>query len=235
MLGTFWWRERIEGRWPAAPYVIPMLAFLALTQVESWAVQALSGRSWAYPACYGVKVLIVALLAWLCRSTWRDFQPGISVWVGVASVVVGLMVTGAWVGLDGIYPPLPLSGERVGYDPTHLNPTERGLFLLVRGFGLIVLIPLVEELFWRSFLMRWLIDPEFTRVPVARVTLWSALITAVVFALAHPEWLPALLTGLAWAGLLWWSGSLRACLVSHAVANAALLGHVLWHHAWKFW
>ena len=235
MLGTKWWRDRIEGRWPAAPYVLPMLAFLALTQVESWTVASLGDRSWAYPACYGVKVVIVAVLTWLSRSTWSDFGPRMSAWAWAASVALGLMVTGAWVGLDGRYPSLPLSGDRVGYDPSRLGAVELGLFLIVRGFGLIVLIPVVEELFWRSFLMRWVIDQEFTRIPVGRVTWWAAAITAGLFGVAHPVWLPAVLAGLAWAGLLRWSGSLRACLVSHAVANAALLGHILWHQAWKFW
>ena len=56
--------------------------------------------------------------------------------------------------------------------------------------------------------MRIVIDPEFERVPVGRVTPASAAVTSLFFALAHPEWLPALLTGLAWAWLLWKSKSL---------------------------
>jgi CAAX prenyl protease-like protein len=100
---------------------------------------------------------------------------------------------------------------------------------------LVVLVPLIEELFWRSFLMRWIIDQEFTRVPVGKVTPLAAGVTAVLFASAHPEWLPALLTGLAWAWLLAWSKSLSACVVSHMTTNLALGIYVLSTGAWRFW
>src|SRR5947209_7974069 len=127
-------------------------------------------------------------------------------------------------GLDGRYPPRPfLSSQRVAFDPTRLAPGPRFGFLVVRMLGLVVLVPVIEELFWRSFLIRWLIDPDdFPRVPIGRVTPLAAGVTSVLFALAHPEWLPALLTGLLWAWLLWQTKSLSACLISHAVANLAL-------------
>ena len=75
-------------------------------------------------------------------------------------------------------------------------------FLAVRMLGLVVLVPLIEELFYRSFLMRWVVDPNYTRVPIGRVTPLGLAATTGVFAFSHPEWLPALLTGLAWGWLV---------------------------------
>ena len=63
----------------------------------------------------------------------------------------------------------------------------------------------------------------------------SATVTSVLFALAHPEWLPALLTGLLWAWLLHQTRSLTACVISHVVANLALGIYVIQYGAWKFW
>ena len=101
---------------------------------------------------------------------------------------------------------------------------------------IVALVPLIEELFWRSFLIRWLIDPDdFQRVPIGRMTPFAAGGTAVLFALAHPEWLPALITGLLWAWLLWQTKSLSACLISHAVANLALGIYVMATGDWKYW
>ena len=108
-------------------------------------------------------------------------------------------------------------------------------FLAVRMFGLVVLVPLIEELFYRSFLMRWLIDPNYTRVPIGRVTPLGLAATTGVFAFSHPEWLPALLTGLAWGWLVGQTKSVSACVVSHAVANLALGVYVIARHAWRFW
>lgn len=221
------------------PYVAPMATFLLLTSLEGYLPQAGEGEQTRphplyYPLFYAAKVAIVAAVAVFYRRTWRDFRP----WPGplgmAAAVAIGLAVIAAWVGLDGLYPTFGMLGGRQAFNPLTLPAPGRWLFLAARAFGLVLLVPLVEELFWRSFLMRWIIDQDFERVPVGRVTAAAAGVTAALFAAAHPEWLPALLTGLAWAWLLRWTGSLSACLISHAVANLALGLYVLATGDWKY-
>ena len=56
----------------------------------------------------------------------------------------------------------------------------------IRLLGLVVLVPVIEELFWRSFLMRWMIDNDFLKVPIGKVTPMAAAVTSALFALAHP-------------------------------------------------
>jgi CAAX prenyl protease-like protein len=211
------------------PYIAPMLTFLLVTSLEGS-----FGSTW-YPVAYAVKVLIVSVVAWLCRSTWLDLRPAPRPAAAVLAIVTGLIVYLLWVGLEGHYPALGFLGKRSGFDPSTLTGTWRWPFVAVRLFGLVLLVPLIEELFWRSFLMRWLIDPNFLKVPIGRVTPLAAAVTSGAFALAHPEWLPALLTGLLWAGLLWRTKSLSACFVSHAIANLALGLHVLATGDWKYW
>ena len=152
------------------------------------------------------------------------------------AVGMGLALAALWVLLDGHYPPIGEMGKRVGFDPHQLPRPGRPLFLVVRLFGLVALVPLVEELFWRSFLMRWVIDPDFTRVPIGRVTPRAAAITSALFVSAHPaEWLPALLCGLAWAWLLHRTRSVSACVVSHMAANLGLGAYILAARDWHFW
>jgi CAAX prenyl protease-like protein len=217
------------------PYAVPMFAYVGLTGLEGYLPQWQGQPSpvW-YPLGYAAKVVIVGLLAWHYRATWKDFLPAPSLAKLGLGVLTGLFVWGLWIGLDGHYPALPL-GSRTAFDPGVMSPGARWAFIFVRMLGLAVLVPLVEELFWRSFLMRWLIDPDIFKVPVGRVTPVAAAVTSVVFALAHPEWLPALLTGLLWAWLLWQTKSLAACLISHATANLALGVFVIASGAWKFW
>lgn len=220
----------------ALPYVIPMAGFLALTSLEGYLPQP-GGRPdpfW-YPIAYAAKVVVVAILAWTCRSAWQDLRPRPS-WGALALASgLGLAVTAAWVGLDGLYPSLPFLGTRTAFDPNALAPAARSAFLAIRLVGLVALVPLIEELFWRSFLIRWIVEPDFTRVPIGQVTPLAAGVTSACFGLAHPEWLPALLTGLAWAWLLRQTKSVSACLVSHAVANLALGIYVIATGDWKFW
>ena len=221
------------------PYVVPMFGYLTLTTLEGYLPTAAGGAPsplW-YPAAYALKVAVVAGLMVAYRSTWRDLAP----WPGVRnlalSMALGLAVTVVWVGLDGYYPKFGISGSRAEFNPNVLSRGARWAFVAVRLLGLVVLVPVFEELFWRSFLIRWLVadSDDFTRVPIGRVTPLAAAITSVLFALVHPEWLPALLTGLAWAWLVWHTRSLTACVVSHATANLALGLYVLATGAWKFW
>lgn len=218
------------------PYIIPMAGFLAITTLEGY-LPTVAGQpdpTW-YPVLYAVKVVVVSALAWACRSTWRDLSPRPGLKSLALAVVVGLAIAALWVGLDGLYPALPFLGKRTSFDPGVLSPAAKWGFIIVRMLGLVLLVPLIEELFWRSFLMRWVIENEFERVPIGRVTPLAAAVTSVCFGLAHPEWLPGVLTGLAWAWLLHATKSLSACVVSHVVANLALGLYVIATGDWKYW
>ncbi len=219
------------------PYVVPMFAYLGLTALEGYLPQLLNIQSTAlYPVAYAAKLVIVSLLVWHYRATWNDFKPRPKTVATILGILTGLFTCALWVGLDGLYPTFAfLGGSRSAFDPFTLSAFARWAFIAVRLLGLVVLVPMFEELFWRSFLMRWVIDNEFVRVPVGKVTPIAAAVTSALFALAHPEWLPALLTGALWAWLLWWTESLSACLISHATANLALGIYVIVTHDWKFW
>ena len=172
----------------------------------------------------------------MCRSAWRDLSPRPGPGALALATALGLGVAALWVGLDGHYPELPfLGGKRSSFDPNAMPRAGMIAFVAVRLLGLVILVPLIEELFWRSFLMRWVIDPDFARVPIGKVTPLAAAVTSVAFGLAHPEWLPGLITGLAWAWLVWRTKSISACVVSHAVANLALGLYVIATGDWKYW
>jgi uncharacterized protein len=218
------------------PYLIPVCAYVALGALEGLVPQIDKKPSpvW-YFAAYTAKLVAVACLAWWYRSVWKDLRPVPAIANLALSIFLGLIFCGLWVGLDGSYPRIPGVGQRVGFDPTSLAPTPRYAFIAVRLLGLVVLVPLIEELFWRSCLIRWMIDPDFQKVPIGHVTWMSAGATSVFFAMVHPEWLPALLTGLVWTWLLWRTNSVCTCFVSHATANLALGVYVIMTGAWKFW
>jgi len=218
------------------PYVVPMFIYVTLAGAEGYLPQLGSKPSptW-YGAAYAARVAIVAALAFRYRETWKDLRP----WPrlpGIAlAIATGLLVTFLWIKLDSFYPRFGFMGKRTSFDPSGMDALPRVLFYVIRMTGLVLLVPLIEELFWRSFLIRWLIDPDFRRVPIGRVTWMSGGVTSVLFAAAHPEWLPALITGALWAWLLHQTKSLGACFISHVVANLALGIYVIHFGAWDFW
>jgi CAAX prenyl protease-like protein len=229
-------KKGLAGHSDIVPYLAPMIAYVALGALESY-LPSNDGQPspvW-YPLAYTARVVVVALVAWRYRATWSDFRPWPSAAATALAVLIGMIVWGLWVGLDSLYPALPFLSTRVAFDLSVMSRASRWAFVAVRMLGLVVIVPLVEELFWRSFLIRWLIDQEFERVAIGRITPVAGVVTSVSFALVHPEWLPALLTGALWVWLLAKTRSLGACLVSHATANLALGLYVIAAGDWKYW
>lgn len=222
---------------PVWPYVLPMAGFLAMTALEGQLPTGPGGAPLArwYPIVYSAKLAVVVALLWAGRRVFGDLKarPTPAGWL--LAVGLGLAVTGAWIGLDGRYPIIKALGQRTAFDPNLLGPVPRFAFLAVRMLGLVLVVPLIEELFYRSFLMRWMVDPDYPKVPIGLVTPVGLATTTAVFGFSHPEWLPAVLTGLAWGWLVARTRSVLACVVSHAVANLALGVYVLVTGSWKYW
>lgn len=217
-------------------YVIPFILYLFGTSFV-----ARFGDDW-YPLLYGGLVLgMLVYMAWLLvgksilKPHWRVLPAvavglvGIVLWIGLASLHLEEQLT-QW--LPGWLRP----DARVAYNPLeHLSGVREWAFITVRLLGIAVVVPLAEELFWRGFLLRWLIDPEWQRVPLGEFTLSSCLTVTLMFTLAHPEWLAAAVYCLLLNALLYWKKDVWLCVVAHAVSNFTLAVYVLATGAWWLW
>lgn len=219
-------------------YVAPFAAILVATQIIS--LSALRPYyPWGYTAMAG-------LVSAVCLGFLRNLPPFQTrgMLAGVAFGAVGVVV---WIALAdlGVESFLrekfsifaQLSPERVGYDPFQAieDPMGRWAFVLVRFFGLAVLVPFAEEVFWRGFLLRYLISERFTEAPQGAATPFSFVVVTLLFALVHPELLAATVWG-AGMNLMWiWTKNLWACVVGHAVTNLLLGLYVVHYDAWHLW
>lgn len=213
-----------EGWWI---YAGPFVLFGVLTFIEGHVPVHL------YPLVYALKVCAVTVSLAIAGAVRRDITP--SVRVLAPSFLVGVLVFVAWVGIDKWVPYLHL-GERVGFDPFSALPRGwAAVFLAVRFYGLVLMVPVMEELFMRSFLLRYLTNPDFRRVPLGSFS-WSAFwIVAALSAASHPEWLVAVVASCAYGLLLRRTRSLFAAVVAHASTNAALGVYVVVTGDWKYW
>jgi CAAX prenyl protease-like protein len=216
-----------EGR-SAGAYAAPIVVFAVLTALEGVLPAGV------YPAFYIVKVAAVTAALVYFRGPLGDIRPS---WgVVPLGVAVGLVVFAEWVILDRLvsYPHL---GTRVGYNPFAAieDVAVRWAFLVARFYGLVLVVPVMEELFWRSFLLRYATTTDFTSLTVGQFS-WTAFwIVVALSAVAHPEWLVAAIASALFAWLLHHTRSLFAVIVSHAVANAALGGYILIRGQWQYW
>ena len=217
-------------------YVAPMAVFLVFT----WA--GTRGRDFspvAYPALYAAKTLVVAALLVAFRRHYTRIRWDYW-WLGAIVGVIGIF---QWVGMQ-LWLEQHTSWFRRAPDAWAFNPFVdiasppwRAAFFAVRVAGAVLLVPVMEELFWRDFLWRQVLAPNDFKL--ARVGEWGwapFLVVSGAFALVHGNWW---LTSIVWAmmigALLVYTKSLGACIVAHAVTNALLAAYVLKTHDWAFW
>lgn len=210
-------------------YVAPMALFMLYTALLE--ARFPGPYMWLY---IGKVVLVMAALV-VFRSVWKDIR--FEARVLPMAILVGVVVFIEWIALTPLTPELSFLGKRAEFNPFQAipDPAQRGLFLAFRFFGLAVMVPIMEELFWRSFLLRYLTDPDYERLPLGAFS-WTAFgIVAAAFGFVHPEWLPALLCAVAYGLLLKQTRSLFACVVAHGVTNLALGIYVLMTGQWRYW
>lgn len=217
--------KRLESS-PVYARVVPFAIFLVLTSCQGLFGEA--SRYWFYLA----KTLVGAWLVWAMRPLVSEMRWKLS-W---EAVVVGVAVFGVWVGLDPSYPKLFKSG--VVWNP-HLQFGEGSalawLFIVTRFVGAAIIVPPLEEVFYRSFLYRYIGKPDFQSVPLGQFAWTPFLLTAAIFGLAHREWLAGILCGFAYQGLVIRKKRLGDAMTAHAITNFLLGLWVVWRGAWHFW
>jgi len=213
---------------------LPFVAFMGLLALRgAWPPQGLWGLDPRW--IYGLSVWVVGGMLWAWRGEFGELSrqnlPDTSelLW----SVAVGLMVFGLWIHLDA--PWMTLGEATANFEPLSADGRIDWRLVAVRWIGAALLVPVMEELFWRSFLMRWIERPDFVTVDPRQVGIRAVVVSTFVFVLAHPLWLAAALAGLAYAGLYIRSGKLWASVIAHAVTNGTLGIWVVCTRQWQFW
>lgn len=218
------------------PFAV-FMAFIGLQQGLEWLgdtyLDILDGATLLY--LYPVKILVVtALIVYFWREySELDFADLKQFQATCFSIVLGLIVFALWIHMDW---DLAVMGDNASYDPSLINDGfGRNLLIAIRLAGAALLVPVMEELFWRSFLLRYIIDADFSAVRIGTYSLSSFLIGAVLFGLEHHLVFAGIMAGMAYSLLLYRTKSIAQCTLSHAVTNLALGIYVLSTGAWQFW
>ena len=212
----------------------PFALFIALLALRG---AAPADGSWGIDArwIYGWTVLLVGGLLWWWRVDYGELfaQNRPDARETAMAVAVGVIVFALVIWLDA--PWMRLGQATAGFRPVDAQGNLIWPLVAVRWIGAALLVPVMEELFWRSFLMRWIEAPQFEAVEPRRVGLRAVVLSTFVFMLAHTLWLSAILAGLAYAWLYRRSGRLWSAVIAHAVTNGLLGGWVVLSGNWGFW
>jgi CAAX prenyl protease-like protein len=214
--------------------IVPFALFVALLALRG---AAPTDGSWGIDPrwIYGVTVVAVG---GLLAIFWREYgefarQRRPTAAEALLATAVGLGVFALWIQLDA--PWMTIGAPSAVFTPLTAAGTIDWPLAAVRWLGATLVVPVMEELFWRSFLMRWIERPVFEGVDPQRVGAKAIVLSTFVFVLAHTMWLAAIVAGLAYAWLYVRSGKLWLPVIAHAATNGALGAWVVTTGNWQFW
>jgi CAAX prenyl protease-like protein len=202
---------------PFVRYLAPFGLFLLLGYTAALLPTEL------YWAGYAARALLVLLaIVFLFKNHAKEIA-GQFDWKAVG---VGLAVLVIWVVNYHLF--RPTNSDAAPFD-THA--------VLLKLLASSLVVPLVEELFFRSFLMRYFIKNDFLSVPLGSYTAAAFWMTALAFAAMHPSWQwgAALLASIAYGGYLIKTQNLVGCIFAHGVTNAGIGLYVIATGSWGLW
>jgi exosortase E/protease (VPEID-CTERM system) len=206
---------------PTAAYLLPFLAVLAAGMLsralsggfETWYALRLAAAAAALACCWRS----LARLDW--RFSWRGIAAGgavFALWLAASRLVL--------VPRDM---PAALAAMSAG---------ARGLWIAGRAFSAILVVPLVEELAYRGYLLRRLDAENFETVSYRAVGWVPLLVTAIAFGVLHgPLWPAGIAAGLVFGLVAICTGRLAEAVAAHVTSNLLLAAVVLAAGQWQLW
>lgn len=221
---------------PSLLYTGPFILFiglLSLLRLLPWP------PIWLNAAYVAIMVLVLAAV-WRRIPDLESRRLKIHNWLG--TFAIGVFVFLVWVVPDRLFPSYHhnpifenfLTGSLAPGLPESVR-SQPGV-LLLRAFRAVVIVPIVEELFWRAWMMRWLIVPDFLSIPLGTWSARAFWIVAFLFAAEHGVlWDAGLVAGILYN---WWmvrTKSLGDLILVHAISNACISIYVVTAGRWEYW
>lgn len=181
---------------------------------------------------YALKIAAVLAVLLVYRRHYTELAWSGMPWRGaVAAVLAGLLVLVLWVNLDAGWMSV---GSSAGFDPRDAGQIDWPL-VAVRIFGAALVVPVMEELFWRSFLLRWIDAPDFLNTDPAQIKFKGFVVTVILFGFEHNLWLAGIIAGAVYSLLYLRSRTLWSPILAHAVTNGGLGVWIVCTHHWTYW
>lgn len=210
----------------------PFAGFILLLVIEPWLAGALTWLGVGAQPTYLLRSVFALGLLLYFRRDYLELRITPSFNQALAALLAGWLVFLVWIA------PYPawLGGHGTEAAPAMPMQSNADIFWLIcRWSGSALVVPVIEELFWRSYLMRRLDGADFMSVSPAMVTAYAIAVSSVLFAVEHQLWLAGLLAGLVYAWLYRQFQVLWVSILAHVTTNAVLGIWVVYSGHWQYW
>jgi CAAX prenyl protease-like protein len=238
------------AQFPWAPFIVPFAVYMLGGMFEPTADKPFSFLGFsieydAYPIVYTIKIVLTVLAIVAVSPGYRQFPlrlsplaplvgvVGVILWIAICKLQLETSLLGP-LGLDSLVD----LGRRPGFNPlaelADRPPLAYG-FLAIRFFGLAAVVPLIEEFFIRGFVMRFVIDADWWKVPFGTLTPVAIAAGTLLPMLMHPA---EIFAAAVWFTLITWlmfkTKNIWDCVAAHAVTNLLLGMWVVATGDWEF-
>ncbi|MFM9434214.1 uncharacterized protein ACFDR9_001268 [Janthinobacterium sp. CG_23.3] len=215
----------------ALPRVLPFLVYIAFIFIADMLVHAgVEARAlrWLYAVKIGaVLAMLLAFRRRYTELTWTRMGARAL----ATALATGVVVLLLWINLNAGWMTV---GTPTGFDP-RTDGVVDWLMVIVRIGGAALVVPVMEELFWRSFLMRWIESPKFLEIRPAHVKTKALVVTVILFGFEHNLWLAGIVAGAAYTFLYMRSQNLWSPILAHGVTNGLLGVWIISTGHWTYW
>jgi exosortase E/protease (VPEID-CTERM system) len=212
--------ERIASD-PTTAYLGPFVALLSAAMVTG---VFSAGFDWLY----GVRVVAAAGALWICRGVYRSLDWRCS-WRGFA---IGAATAVMWIGL------FPAALNTANGWPAALQSVsslEAAAWLSIRLAGYVLVVPVVEELAFRVYLLRRLTGRDIDSVDAGRFSLVAVVVSSLLFGAMHNGlWIQGTLAGMAFACAMY-RRQFGEAVLAHATTNGLIALYVFATGQWSVW
>ncbi len=189
-------------------YLFPFLMFSVFSGIEYIVNDELKSIIYTFKI-FSILLLFLVLFKNYLNEIEGNFD--------IVSILPGILVLIIWLVKESFY-------HSTGYKSSVLSESFMITSLYMNFIGPVIAIPLLEEVFFRSFLMRFLVNSDFLSVKLGTYTNFSFFLSALVFALVHDrgEWIVAFIAGIIYGAYLVKTKNLKGCILAHSITNLGL-------------
>lgn len=221
------WRKLIAFTLPMAVFIL-LLGAPGVLRNAGGSIWQSAPEYWIYPL---QTIVCGTLLLWF----WRDYEFSAPRQFAL-TLLIGGAVFALWIAPQQF---LGFEARRVGFDVDVFRgqPALYWGTVSLRFLRLVVVVPLIEEIFWRGFLLRYLINERFSAVPFGAFSWVSFMIVTLAFGFSHSraDWVAGIVTGALYNIVAHRSKSLASCVIAHATTNLLLGAWIMATRQWGFW
>jgi CAAX prenyl protease-like protein len=215
---------------PIATRAAPFIFYIAIMVLSGFLADFGMDVRWIYGLrAGGAALLLIFLRKQYIELVWPSALTLDNIFL---SILIGLLVFVLWINLDWSW---MIIGQASGFDPRTMDGSLNYVMVTLRLGGAVLVVPVMEELFWRSFIMRWIDHGNFSETSPAKASIKALFISSLLFASEHNYWFAGVAAGLVYGLLYMRTQNLWAPIIAHAVTNGMLGIWVLYTKHWNYW